>query len=79
MLILLILWPGGCVSETQHVSSNDLGEGGVAPSNHGHNLLSDHLSQPGIARWSLPGPQDGKAESWATLEAETSQINSHEF
>ena len=38
--------------------------GGVAPSNRGHVLLSHHLPQPGIARWSLPKPQDGKAESW---------------
>ena len=37
---------------------------GVAPSNCGHVPLSHHLSQPGISRWGLPKPQDGKAESW---------------
>lgn len=25
-MLILILWPGDCVSETQYVSSNDLGE-----------------------------------------------------
>ena len=70
------LWPGDCVAKSQHMRA--LAQGGVAPSNRGHVLLSHRLSQPGIARWSLPEPQEGQAESWLLQKQRGTQINTRD-
>lgn len=79
---MLISWLGDCVFEAYHVNSSNRER--VAPSDHGHILLSDNLSQPArTARWSLPKPQEAKAESWLLRSRDLSRqfpwnLNSYE-